>query len=134
MAARVCFLRIRLVFNFMAAMICSKKMYYYLIVWRYDSSAGTFFGQERNNLTTPCQRLVSFAPNFLELQSSSYRRSSSNIGNGVVKPASTLVIQDQQFMVFSAARYNGHSKITWLRLDAMRHIHRLMSKQVPVCP
>ena len=51
---------------------------------------------------------------FFEIPRASARgRSSSNAGDDIVVPVSSLIMQDQYSMVFSEARGNGHFTITW---------------------
>ena len=65
----------------------------------------------------------------------SYGRSSLNVGDEIVDPASSLVIQYQQSMIFSRVGYDVMDipESYGLRFDIMRHIHRFVSKQVSIC-
>ena len=65
--------------------------------------------------------------------SSCYGRSSSNHGDDVVKPASSLVIQNQQSMISSGYDVMSIPEFHGLQFDLMRIIHRLMQELIPIC-
>ena len=56
-----------------------------------------------------------------------------NTGNDAIEPASSLVIQDLQFMVPLEHDVMGTPKSHGQRFDLMQFTHRLILEQVSIC-